>query len=168
MDETAEELDQLQHLLDASITRAGAHLRSIITPGERTLTARQLVDSLRGMCVLSVATVTAAGEPRISAVDGHFFHARWVFSTSRSSVKARHLLERPQVSAAHLRGEELGVFTHGTATLLNPADRPPDPQWPAVLEHLTGHYGVSALEWGDIVAYQLVPHWMVAYSGTMT
>jgi hypothetical protein len=168
MNETAQELGHLQHLLDASITRAGAHLRSIIRPGERTLTARQLVESLSGMCVLSVATVTAAGEPRISAVDGHFFHARWVFSTSRSSVKARHLLDRPQVSAAHLRGEELGVFTHGTAMLLNPADRPPDPHWPAVLEHLTRYYGMSPLEWGDIVAYQLVPHWMVAYSSSAT
>src|SRR5690606_21529576 len=79
--ETEAELDELQTLLDTSLARSTAHLRSIVTPGERTLTARELVRVLTGMCVLSVATVTARGEPRISAVDGHFLHGRWVFST---------------------------------------------------------------------------------------
>jgi pyridoxine/pyridoxamine 5'-phosphate oxidase len=49
---------------------------------------------------LNLATVTAGGEPRISAVDGHFLHARWVFSTSVTSAKARHILARPAVSAS--------------------------------------------------------------------
>ncbi len=124
MYETEAELDWLQDLLDASIARSTEHLRSIITPGERTLTARQLVAVCDRMCTMSISTVTANCEPRVSAVDGHLRHGRWVFSTARSSAKARHLAARPAVSVAHLRGEELGVFAHGHAEPLNPAGGP--------------------------------------------
>lgn len=166
MFETEAELDELDTLLDRSLAAATAHLRSIIQPGERTLTARQLAQVLSGMCVLTLATVTAKGEPRVSAVDGHFLHGRWIFSTERSSAKARHLQRRPAASVAHLRGEELGVFTHGTADLLNPASGPADPEFASTLEYLTAHYGVSPLGWGDVVVYRLRPHWMVAFASS--
>ena len=104
--ETLEETAALQTLLDASIARATGHLRAIITD-DRTLTAEQLVGLLTGMKVLSVATVTAAGEPRISALDGHFLHGTWTFSTSGTSAKAKHLAARPAVSVAHVDGEDL-------------------------------------------------------------
>jgi hypothetical protein len=162
--ETAAELEALDTLLDRSLSGSTEHLRSIIRPGERTLAAGQLVQVLTGMCVLALSTVTASGEPRVSAVDGHFLHGCWVFSTSRSAAKARHLERRPAVSAAHLRGENLGVFTHGKAEELNPVSGPADPQWDVIHEHLTKHYGGSPLTWGDIVLYRLRPHWMVAYA----
>jgi hypothetical protein len=162
--ETEAELDALDALLDRSLAGATSHLRSIIRPGERTLTARQLVDMLSGMCVLAVSTVTASGEPRISAVDGHFLHGCWVFGTERSAAKARHLQARPAVSAAHLRGETLGVFTHGRAEELNPLAGPADPEWDSILDHLTSHYGESPLGWGDVVEYRLRPRWMVVYA----
>ena len=97
--ETSEETAALQSLLDASIARATGHLRAIITD-ERTLTAELLVGLLTGMKVRSVATVTAAGEPRISAHDGHLLHGTWTFSTSGTSAKAKHLAARPAVSTA--------------------------------------------------------------------
>jgi hypothetical protein len=56
------------------------------------------------------------------------------------------------------------VFTHGRVEELNPPAGPPDPQWPAILDHLTQHYGSSLLSWGDVVAYRIRPHWMVAYA----
>ena len=164
MFETEAELDALDALLDRSLAGATSHLRSIIRPGERTLTARQLVDVLSGMCVLAVSTVTANGEPRISAVDGHFLHGCWVFGTDRSAAKARHLQARPVASAAHLRGETLGVFTHGSAEVLNPAAGPADPQWDSILEYLTDHYGESPLNWGDVVMFRLRPQWMAVYA----
>ena len=164
MYETDAELDALDVLLDRSVSGATAHLRSIIRPGERTLTARQLAEVLSGMCVLAVATVTANGEPRISAVDGHFLHGCWVFGTERSAAKARHLHARPAASAAHLRGETLGVFTHGTVEVLNPPAGSADPQWDDILDYLTSHYGESPLSWGDVVMYRLRPRWMAAYA----
>lgn len=164
MYETEAEIGELQALLDASLSRSTPHLRSIVKAGERTLTARQLVSVLTGMCTLAISTVTAKGEPRISAVDGHFLHGRWVFGTDRSAAKARHIAARPAVSVAHLRGQELGVFTHGTAEILNPPGGPDDPEWPAILEYLTRHYGESPMNWGDVVYYRLRPHWMVVYA----
>jgi hypothetical protein len=164
--ETDAEVDELQALMDGSLSRATEHLRSIITPDERTLTARQLVGVITGMSTLSIATVTARGEPRVSAVDGHFLHGRWVFGTSASAAKARHLAARPAVSVSHLRGEDLGVFTHGFAEPLNPVDGPKDPWWPSVLAHLNEYYGQPPLEWdAEVSYYRLRPSWMVAYAG---
>ncbi|MEO3807803.1 pyridoxamine 5'-phosphate oxidase family protein [Sphaerisporangium sp. B11E5] len=169
MFETEAELDQLQALLDASLARSTAHLRSIVTPGERTLPARRLTEVLTGMCTLALSTVTASGEPRISGVDGHFLHGKWIFGTSVTAAKARHISARPAVSAAYMRGEEIGVFTHGTAHVLNPQDAPPDPGWASVKAHLAAHYGDSPGEspgdWDGVVYYRLEPHWMVVYAG---
>src|SRR6476620_3934807 len=117
--ETPDETAALQALLVASHDRATGHLRSIIHD-DRTLSAEQLVALLTGMKVLSVATVTASGEPRISALDGHFLHGTWTFSTSGTSAKAKHLETRPAVSVAHVDGEELALFSHGQAEQLHP------------------------------------------------
>jgi hypothetical protein len=119
------------------------------------------VDLLTGMRVLSVATVTARGEPRISALDGHFLHATWTFSTDGSAAKARHMAVRPAVSVAHVDGETMAVFSHGTAERI----AEDDPLWPETLDHWTTHYGSSPLSWGpDVRLYRLHPHWMVAYA----
>lgn len=160
MHESASELEALQRLLDASRARATEHLRGIINE-DRTLSARDLASLLTGMKVLALATVTAGGEPRISAVDGHFVHGSWTWSTSGTSAKARHLERRPSVSAAHVDHEELAVFAHGRAERLAPGD----PLWDETLAHLTAHYGGSPLGWGpDIRLYRLVPTWMVGYA----
>lgn len=163
MQESQAELGELQALMDDSLAGATGHLRSIVRPG-RYLTAAQLVQVITGMCTLAVSSVTAAGEPRVAGADGHFLHGCWVFSTERSSAKARQFAVRPAVSAAHLRGDDLGVFAHGRVEELNPRAAPADPQWPAILDHLTRHYGSSPLSWGDVVAYRVRPHWMIAFA----
>src|SRR3954452_8998260 len=117
--ETPDETAALQALLDASHAKASGHLRNIIDD-DRTLTATDLVALLTGMKVLSVATVTAAGEPRISALDGHFLHGTWSFSTSRTAAKAAHLAARPATSVAHVDGEAMAVFSHGDALRMTP------------------------------------------------
>jgi general stress protein 26 len=155
--ETPDELDRLQALLDGSHDRSTEHLRGIIND-ERTLSARQVVGLLTDMRVISVATVTARGEPRISAMDGHFLHGTWTFSTSRTAAKARHLSARPAVSIAHIDGEALAVFSHGLAVELS------GDELAAVDRHWTSHYGSSPLSWGDVVMYRLEPSWMVGYA----
>ena len=159
--ETPDELAWLQQLLDDSLAHSSAHLRSIVTPGERTLDAAALVAVLRGMQTISVATTTASGEPRISAVDGHFLHSRWHFTTSGDAVKTGHLRARPATSVSHVRGDDLGVFCHGRAEFLEPGT----PERQEVDEHLTAHYGSSPSSWGpDIVYVRVQPTWMVAYA----
>jgi general stress protein 26 len=160
MYETEEEVAALQRLLDASHAASTAHLRSIIDD-RRTLSARDLVALLTGMRVLSVATVTARGEPRISALDGHFLHGTWSFSTSGTSAKARHLRARPAVSVAHVDGERMGVFSHGRVERMAAGDA----DWAETIAHWTAHYGESPLAWGDDIAlYRYRPAWMVGYA----
>jgi general stress protein 26 len=155
--ETTDDLAALQTLLDTSHAGATEHLRGIIND-DRTLTAGQVAALLTGMKVISVATVTAGGEPRISAMDGHFLHGTWTFSTSRSSAKAHHLAVRPGVSVAHVDGEALAVFSHGRAVEIQ------GDELTRVDEHWTAHYGSSPLSWGDVVMYRLEPTWMVGYA----
>jgi general stress protein 26 len=158
--ETTAELDALQRLLDDSRAGSTEHLQSIITDA-RTLSARDLARLLTGMRVLSVATVTAAGEPRISALDGHFLHATWTFSTSGTAAKAKHLRARPAVSVAHIDGETMAVFGHGRAEEMREAD----PDWDETIGHWTAYYGSSPLTWGDdIRIYRFRPKWTVAYA----
>jgi hypothetical protein len=164
MHETPAELEELQALLDASLSGSTSHLRSIINR-ERTLTAEQLTQVLTGMCTLALSTVTAKGEPRISGVDGHFLHGKWHFGTARGAAKARHLAVRSAVSAAHMRGEDLGVFTHGKVEILNPQDGEPAADWPDVLAYLKDFYGDDLFDWdNDVVYYRLHPHWMTVYA----
>ena len=161
MHETPAELTELDALLTRSLRGSSTHLRSIVTEGERTLNAAETCRVLTGMRTLALASVTASGEPRISGVDGHFLHARWVFTTSATAVKVRHLRARPAVSAAHLVGDDLGVVCHGRVEELSPDH----PDFAGVEEHLVAHYGSSPSSWGDAIWYaRIQPHWMVAYA----
>jgi hypothetical protein len=83
MRETLEELNELQALLDVSLSHSTAHLRSIVT--ERTLTAEQLTQILTGMCTLALSTVTAKDEPRV---------ARTGISCTASGTSARRAAPR--------------------------------------------------------------------------
>jgi general stress protein 26 len=160
MYEEPADIDRLQQLLDRSLAGASEHLHSIIR-ADRAVPAADLAARLTGMRTLALSTVSAAGQPRISGVDGHLLRARWVFTTSGTSVKARDLRSRPQVSAAYLEGDSYGVFTHGTAEFLDSGH--PDRGW--IEEHLTSHYGTSPSSWGpDIVYVRIDPRWMVGYS----
>ena len=112
--ETPEELERLQHVLDASMASSGPHLRAIISE-ERRLDARQLTARLQGLCLLVLATATADGRPLAGPVDGYFLHGTFWFSSGTESVRMRHLAVRPAVSATHLPGEEFAVTVHGRA-----------------------------------------------------
>lgn|SRR5215469_2036237 len=159
MKEDEADIDKLQQLLDRSRAGASEHLQSIVTPA-RAASAADLVARLSGMHTLVLATVSAGGRPRVSAVDGHLVRARWVFTTSGASVKATDMRTRPYVSAAYLEGESFGVFTHGTVEVLG--DDHPDRPW--VEEHLTQYYGVSPSTWGSDIFYgRIQPTWMVGF-----
>lgn len=160
MRETPAELAELQRLLDDSHARAGEHLTGIIS-ADRTLRASEICGLMTGMRVLAVATVTAHGEPRISGVDGHFLHGRWVFTTSGTAAKTRHLRARPATSVAHIDGEDVAVYCHGRAEPLTPDH----PDFAGVEEHLVAHYGSSPTSWGpDIAYFRVQPSWMVGYA----
>ena len=62
MNETIDDLNRLQQLLDDSYAAGGAHLREVITP-ERRLDAATLAGLLDGMKLLVLATVTENCSP---------------------------------------------------------------------------------------------------------
>jgi hypothetical protein len=158
--ETPDELAALQHLLDASFARASEHLTSIMS-APRRLTAQRLVAELPSPAVLNLASTTARGEPRLSAVDGHFLHGHWYFTTAAGSVKARHLRARPAVSAAFTPRDGFGVFCHGRAAELLPGD-----ERQRLIEHFVETYGQSPQEWGDIFYARIDADWLVAFAMT--
>jgi hypothetical protein len=121
--ETPEDIAELQALLDRSYAQAGPHLLRIHTP-ERRLGAEALAERLTGMTLLTLATVTADGRPITGPVDGIFFRGAFHFGSSPDSVRFRHIHARPQVSATHLPGEELGVTVHGRAVPVDVSSGP--------------------------------------------
>jgi hypothetical protein len=159
--ETPEELAGLQALLDRSAAASNPHLTSIVTP-ERRMSAQRLVDEATGIAVLAVASVTAAGEPRISAVDGHFRHGTWWFSTSSSALKARQWRARPAASAAWTPRDGFGVFAHGSVEFL----ATDDPRCAAFHDYLTELYGMDpdGLSEDGVVYLRLEPSWMLGFA----
>ncbi len=159
MYETDEELAQLQRLLDKSFGGSSAHLLTIMET-QRHLTSERLSSELPSPAVLNLATVTARGEPRVSAVDGHFLHGKWFFTTLAEATKAVHIASRPAVSAAYTPRDGYGVFCHGQAVLLDGDEKQ------ALLEHLAIAYGTSAEDWADVAAYRIDAHWMTGFAMT--
>jgi nitroimidazol reductase NimA-like FMN-containing flavoprotein (pyridoxamine 5'-phosphate oxidase superfamily) len=112
--ETAEDLRALDELIARSHARAGPHLRRIWSD-ERRIPAAELPELLAGVQQIDLATVTARAEPRVAPVDALFYRGSFWFFAARDSARYRHIRARPQVSAAHTRGQELAVVVHGRA-----------------------------------------------------
>jgi hypothetical protein len=158
MRETPEELAALQQLIDASFATASDHLRGIMAP-ERRLTAERIVADVPSPAVLNVATVTKRGEPRISALDGHFLHGRWHFTTAGNSPKALHIRARPAVSASYTPRDGYGIFCHGDARLLD------GEQKQRLIDHCTQVYGQSPESFGEGIAYvRIEPTWFAGFA----
>ena len=115
MNETSQDLERLQQLLDESYAAGGPHLREVISP-ERRLDAASLAARLDGMKLLVLATATADGRPICGPVDGVFYRGSFYFGSSPESIRFRHIRQRSAVSATHLDGEEFSVTVHGTAS----------------------------------------------------
>jgi hypothetical protein len=160
MYETAAELAALQDLIDASFARSSPHLRGIMEP-KRRLSAAQIIADVPSPAVLNVATVTQRGEPRISALDGHFLHGRWHFTTAGNSPKAVHIRARPAVSASYTPRDGYGIFCHGDAQLLDGDEKQ------QLIDHCTRVYGQSPENFGEGIAYvRIEPKWLVGFAFT--
>jgi nitroimidazol reductase NimA-like FMN-containing flavoprotein (pyridoxamine 5'-phosphate oxidase superfamily) len=139
MHETADDLRRLQQELDRSYAAAGEHHREIFTP-ERRMSAEEVAEALRGVFVINLATVSAAGEPLVAPLDGLLYRGRIWFGITERSVRARHIRKRPAVSAVHNRGEGLCVIVHGTAREIDRSD----PAGHGYRDHAIEVYGADA------------------------
>jgi uncharacterized pyridoxamine 5'-phosphate oxidase family protein len=140
--ETAEDIRELQRLLDESHAAAGAHLKRIFSD-ERRVSAEDLPGHLTGVQVTALGTVTAAGEPRVAPVDGLFYRGRLWFGSAPDSNRFRNIRARPQVSASITHGEEFALVVHGTARVV---DLNGD-EHAGFAEYIGEVYGVDKIDW---------------------
>jgi hypothetical protein len=144
MHETVADLRRLQAALDESYAHAGEHLRSIFTP-DRRMSAEDLIEALRGVFLLHLATVTAVSAPMVAPIDGLFYRGQVWFGLPAGAVRIRHLRARPQVSATHTRGEDVCVIVHEVAHEIDPQD----PQNSGFLSYCRGAYGPAWDYWRE-------------------
>ena len=162
--ETAQDLERLQALLDRSRAQAGAHLKGIFEGSGmyRQLSAEDLAGRLTGVRHVALATVTSRGEPRVAPTDGLFFRGTFHVGLPGNSFRLRHLKARPSVAATHFVGEEIAVWMHGHAELM----QEDHPDFGGIDGYWTEIYGSSALGLGpDIYYVRLEPDRMFAYEG---
>ena len=148
MHETAEDLAELQQLLDRSYEQAGTHLLRIISP-ERRMTAEQVAERLTGMVLLALATATADGRPIVGPVDGVFYRGAFHFGSAPDSVRFRHIRARPDVSATHMEGEPFAVTVHGRAHIHDLRDPAAAGFREALAEVYAPRYGDEWIGWAE-------------------
>jgi len=161
MYETEAEMEELQGLLDASMDRAGTHLRSIFSDDKR-LSARQVSRCLQGVGQVAAATVNSKGEPRVAPIDAAFFHGRFFMSTEALSLRARHLTVNNSISLTYFQSADPVIIVHGRARAFIRKDseefRPLDSEWERA-------YGASTQQLSEDVVFILVePSRMLAYA----
>lgn len=160
MHETPEDLERLSTLLEDSIERAGAFLRSSFEMPEKSLSTRQLTTYLQGIQTVAFATVTARGEPRVAPIGSLFYRAEFYIPTVTTAVRSRHVKRRPAVSLTHVQGNDLAVIVHGQAFLLTGDD----PAF-ATLEALHRSFGSESVnDWGDGAFIRVQPDTIFTYA----
>lgn len=143
MHESPDELVALQELLDASYAAAGEHLKSIHTP-ERRLTAEQVSENLKGVCVLNLATINASGAPMVAPVDGLFLGGKFWFGSAKNSIRFAHIRRDSRISAAYTLGEEVSVIVHGRAIEIDTSTG----QYERFHDYCREIYGPGYDDWG--------------------
>jgi general stress protein 26 len=119
--ETAQELVDLQQLLDVSAQAAGLFLVETFEIPERTPSAGQLTAYLRGLVNVSVATVTKRCEPRVAPVTSLFVHGGFWIPTEAQSGRVLQLRANPAVSMTFAISNVSAIIAHGAAAIIDAA-----------------------------------------------
>jgi hypothetical protein len=114
MRETAEDVAQLQRLLDDSAAAAGEHLRTIFQSEARPF-AQELLTELDAVFEFHVGVLTGAGAPLVAPLDGIFFRGRIWFGFPGGSLRAGLIRKDPRISASYQKGESFAFIVHGQA-----------------------------------------------------
>lgn len=144
MNETPEDLAQLQRSLDNSIERAGPFLHDSFEMPTHSLSARQISRHLQGVVTVAMATVTAKGEPRVAPIGALLHRGDFFVPTVSTAARTRHIRKRPAISVSYYEGIDLAIIVHGSATLV----RQSEPQFAAVDAILQTTSEGSVLDWG--------------------
>jgi hypothetical protein len=153
MQETPEDLHELQALIDRSMERAGAFLRSSFQMPDHSLSAAQLACCLQGLQTVAFATVTRRGDPRVAPIAVIFYRGQFYIPTVLSAARTQHIGRHSAVSLTHFAGNDLAIIVHGQARLVRPGS-----EAFATVEQLhrtLSADGTSVSDWGEGVYLQI-------------
>lgn len=122
MRETEDDVAWLQSVLDSSIERAGAYLRSSFRMPDHSMRAGQVIALLDGILEVALASVTAKGEPRVSPTGALFWRGRFYVPTLAAAARVKQLRRAPATSLTYYQGVDIAVIVHGRAAFIEPAD----------------------------------------------
>lgn len=162
MHETPEDAAHLQALLDRSIERAGAFLRSSFEMPEHSLSAAQLTRYLVGKQNVALATTTAKGAPRVAPIGLFFYRGQFFIPTVATAARTRMVAARPAVSLTHFVGDDLAIIAHGTATII-PVDHPAFAGLEAI-QRAASPSGQSLRDWGEGVYLRVEAETLVTFA----
>jgi pyridoxamine 5'-phosphate oxidase-like protein len=158
--ESEAEIAELQRMFDAHLAGANPHMAGIVSP-RRRLSARQVVRYLAGIRHVAFATVTEAGDPRVSPLDTLFIRGRFTLSTGGGAARLRHLRANPACSAVHMDADRIAVVANGTVEWIG-RDHPDHDE---IHEAWQQAYESDPYDWGDeIVLFRVQPRSMWAYA----
>lgn len=160
MYETTEEIEHLQALLERSIERAGAFLRSSFEMPSHSLSARQLVHLWQGLQTVAFATATKKGDPLVAPIGALLFHGRFYIPTVATALRTRHVLQRPAVSFTYYQGNDVAVIVHGESVVI-PFDHADFAALEAFQREMSGS---SVQEWGEGVFLHIIPRTIYTYA----
>jgi uncharacterized pyridoxamine 5'-phosphate oxidase family protein len=123
LQETQEDILQLQAVLDESVRQAGSFLCSSFEMPAHSLSAQQLIHYLQGVQNVAFATVTAKSEPRVAPINALFYRGQFHIPTVATAARTKQALKNSAVSLTHFIGDDLAIIVHGHATVL-PVDHP--------------------------------------------
>ncbi len=160
MDETSDDIQRLQTLLDASIQQAGDFLRSSFEMPAHSLSARQIVRYWQGALTVALATVTPQGEPRVAPIGAMLIHGQIIIPTVKAAARTRHLLKHSAISLTHYQETGLAFIIHGHAEIIE-ADHP---DFATYVQAQLAATGKSVRNWGEGVYLRVLPHAFYTYA----
>ena len=119
MNETADDIRNLQTLIDESVESAGPFLRHSFDMPALTLTANQIIRRLEGSVTLALGTVTSDGRPRVAPVIALFYRRQFFIPTVRTALRTRHVQYNAEVSLSLYEGNDFAIIVHGQAVVID-------------------------------------------------
>lgn len=160
MFESAEEIQQLQALLDRSNEQAGAFLRESFEIPDHSLNARQLLHYWQGVQTVALATVTKNGEPRVAPIGALLWHGLFYIPTVETAVRTKHVLRQPAVSFTCYHENGFAIIAHAEAIVL----RQDHQDFASVEAFQRETTGSSVLDWGEGIFLQITPKVIYTYA----
>lgn len=161
MNETGQDIEQLQHLIDQSIEHAGDFLKSSFEMPEHSLSAKQLVAYLDKKITVAFATASSKNAPRVAPIGATFYRAHFCIPTVLEAARTKMLKKNPNISMTYYETVDFAVILHGKGEIIDEAH----PDFKGMDEQHQAIYDNSPTNWGGTGIYiRLLPDVLYTYA----